>query len=291
MMEQQNISSSDISKIDCHQHFWQLSRGDYHWLTPELTLLYTDYLPVNLSQELTDSNVTETILVQAAETEAETLFLLELAHKNTFVAGVVGWVDMESPSVLLTLTTFANDPYFKGIRPMLQSIEDVDWILQDRFNPIFEFLVANNLSFDALVKEQHLANIHLIAKRYPSLKVVINHCAKPSINRPPSVRWKEQLNIFKSLENVSIKFSGLLTEAPIGDVNLQQLIPYFDYVMSVFGASRIMWGSDWPVLKLNGDYALWVNLTDKLLKKFSPKEQQKIWSKNAQDFYNLPSLR
>lgn len=291
MMKQQGSSCRQFSKIDCHQHFWQLSRGDYHWLTPELSLLYKDYLPSDLSQAITNSKVNETILVQAAETEAETSFLLELAHKTVFVSGVVGWVDMESPTVLSTLAAFSKDPYFKGIRPMLQDIEDENWILQDRFHSIFEFLVANNLSFDALVKDQHLTNIQHIAKKYPLLKIVINHCAKPNINKPPSVYWKIQLNAFKALDNVFIKFSGLLTEASLGEVTLKQLSPYFEHILSVFGANRIMWGSDWPVLKLNGDYNVWVNLTDKLLQQCSLNEQKKIWADNAQGFYNLSPLR
>jgi L-fuconolactonase len=286
-----NLIKGDVAKVDSHQHFWQLIRGDYQWLTPELTLLYRDYLPKDLSQELINTNVGETIVVQASDTEAETQFLLEVADKTDFVAGVVGWVDMESPTALSSLQAFSQNPYFKGIRPMLQDIDDENWVLQDKFNPIFEFLVANNLSFDALIKDQHLTNIQLIAKRYPLLKIVINHCAKPNINKPPSVYWKIQLSAFKTLENVSIKFSGLLTEASQGEVTLKQLSPYFEHIILVFGVKRIMWGSDWPVLKLNGDYTLWLNLTDKLLQKHSLIDQENILARNARNFYSLSPLK
>jgi L-fuconolactonase len=287
-MFKQSYLKDDVEKIDSHQHFWQLTRGDYQWLTPELTLLYRDYLPEDLSQELISTNVSETIVVQASNTEAETQYLLNIADKTPFVAGVVGWVDMESSTALSSLEKFSQNPYFKGIRPMLQDIDDESWILQDKFNPIFEFLVINNLSFDALVKEIHLTNIQTLAKKHPSLKIVINHCAKPQIDKLPSAHWKVQMSGFEALENVSVKLSGLLTESSKNVVTNEQLAPYVTQILSVFGAKRILWGSDWPVLNLNGDYKMWVNLTKELLRDYPIEDEQNIWSNNARNFYNLP---
>lgn len=290
-MLQQNVIKDDITKIDSHQHFWLLARGDYSWLTPELTQLYHDYLPEHLAQALVSTNVNKTIVVQASDTEAETAFLLDLAEKTDFIAGVVGWVDMQSPNVLATLTRFSQNSYFKGIRPMLQDIDEVDWILQDKFAPVFDYLMANHLSFDALVREHQLSNIQVLARKYPALNIVINHCAKPHIDNKPSVYWSQQIEAFKTLENVFIKLSGVVTEASKGQVRVAQLTPYFETIMSVFGSNRIMWGSDWPVLKLNGDYEMWVNLTHSLLAQCSLEEQQNIWANTAQNFYKLSTQR
>jgi L-fuconolactonase len=281
------LTSTGISKVDSHQHFWQLSRGHYNWLKPELTVLYKDFLPKQLERELYENEVSQTILVQAEESEDEIHFMLAIAEVNKFVAGVVGWVDMEAPNVLEKLTHFGESKYFKGIRPMLQNIDDVNWILKDEFTPIFEFMIKKQLTFDALIKDIHISNINIFAQRHPDLSIVINHCAKPDLSKAPTDFWKNSLNNVAACKNVYIKLSGLLTEAPQGQVNVDVIQPYFDHVMAVFDSDRIMWGSDWPVIKLNGDYDTWVSLTQSLLKNHSFQDKHKIWTGNAQKFYRL----
>lgn len=289
-MKTNNGMLNNRLKIDSHQHFWQLSRNDYPWLTPDLKVLYQDFLPENLTEELSVSNVSETILVQAAESEAETQFLLELANTTEFVSGVVGWVDMESPEVINQLKAFAKNAYFKGIRPMLQDLSDVSWILDDKYSPIFEYLSANHLSFDALIRTQHLSHIYALGKRYPTLKIVINHCAKPDVNARLPSAWETQISQFKGVNNVFVKLSGLVTEAANEDVSKEQLAPYFNHILATFGATRIMWGSDWPVLKLNGSYSTWCHLSEALLSECNSNEQQNIWANNARVFYRLSSV-
>lgn len=118
--------------IDSHQHVWQLSRGDYGWLTPELTSLYRDFLPNDIEPLFKELGIHGSILVQAAPTVAETQFLLDLAAQHEFILGVVGWVDMESPEAPQQIKQFAKSPYFLGIRPMIQDIQDVNWMLKKR---------------------------------------------------------------------------------------------------------------------------------------------------------------
>ncbi|UUO25698.1 amidohydrolase [Colwellia sp. M166] len=278
-----------MERVDSHQHFWQLSRDDYHWLTPELALLYKDFLPQHLAPTLEHQGISQTILVQAAATEEETHFLLEIAERTNFVAGVVGWIDMEDAKAITTLARLAHNPYFKGIRPMLQDIDDVNWILKDKFNPIFEFMAKKHLTFDALVNDVHLSNIKSIADRHPTLKIVIDHCAKPNLAMPPSRFWQRRITSIASCKNVYIKMSGLLTEAPQGQVDASIIQPYVDHISQEFGPNRIMWGSDWPVIKLNGDYDTWVELTQVLLNNYQDEEKRKIWADNARTFYQLPS--
>ncbi|MEI6894437.1 MAG: amidohydrolase family protein [Colwellia sp.] len=282
------LIKTDFSKVDSHQHFWQLSRGDYGWLTHELTGIYKDFLPEHLAPELTTKGFSQTILIQAADTEEETLFLLEIANNTKFVAGVVGWVDLADPLAIAKLQNLAQDSYFKGIRPMLQDIDDVHWILQDEFTPVFQFMAEKKLTFDALIKDTHLSNIHILAERHPTLNIVINHCAKPDLSREPSEFWQQKLTDISSCKNIYIKLSGLLTEAPTGQVSIERIQPYFDHIMDVFGSDRIMWGSDWPVIKLNGDFKTWVSLTQSLLKHHSFEDKRKIWADNARIFYRLP---
>jgi L-fuconolactonase len=279
----------NIARVDSHQHFWQLSRGDYHWLTPELSVLYQDFLPGQLAPDLEQQSINQTILVQAAATEEETHFLLKIAENTRFVAGVVGWIDMEDVNAITTLERLAQNPYFKGLRPMLQDIDDVNWILNDKFNPIFEYMAKKQLTFDALVNDVHLSNIKSIANRHTRLKIVIDHCAKPNLSTPLSRFWERHITSIASCKNVYIKLSGLLTEAPHGQVDANIIQPYVDHIIQEFGPNRIMWGSDWPVLKVNGNYDSWIELTQLLLSKYTDEDKHKIWADNARKFYQLPS--
>lgn len=283
------LIKTNIARVDSHQHFWQLSRGDYNWLTPELEVLYKDFLPEQLAPMLPANDVSQTILIQAADTEKETHFLLDIAKNTEFVTGVVGWIDMEAPLAVSKLESLTKNPYFKGIRPMLQDIDDVNWVLQDKFTPLFEFMANNYLTFDALIRDVHLPNIHILACRHPTLSIVIDHCAKPDLSKQPSDFWKNRLVDIAACKNVFIKLSGLLTEAPQGQINKDVIQPYFDYIINIFSVDRIMWGSDWPVVNINGDYDTWVSLTQSLLKNYSFKDKRKIWADNAQDFYRLAS--
>lgn len=274
--------------IDSHQHFWQLSRGDYDWLTADLTKLYQDFLPADY-QAVTNQQVKQTVLVQAAATEQETEFMLQLAEQHSFIAGVVGWVDMEQATskVCQRLDQFAQHPSFKGIRPMLQDIDDVDWILNPAFKPIFEHLERLNLTFDALVHTEHLENIYFLASRHPRLKIVIDHCAKPNIASQQFDLWAERIGMFAKLPNVFVKVSGLPTEANANQQEARFFAPYFQHIYQVFGSTRMMWGSDWPVVNINSDFASWLDTSQQLVTPLSAQEQQDLFVDSAKHFYNL----
>jgi L-fuconolactonase len=277
-------------RIDSHQHFWQLSRGDYAWLTPELELLYKDFLPDALAPLLEQSQVDKTILVQAAATTAETDFMLKVASETEFVAGVVGWVDMECLNALAHIEHFSQSPYFKGIRPMIQEIEDINWMLKDELAPVFELLIAKNLTFDALVLPQHLDALYILLKRYPVLNVVIDHGGKPAVCaytvNNSSHEWYEKIAKIASETSAFCKLSGLVTEAGI-DPNYEPLAPYMEHLLVCFGVKCLMWGSDWPVVNLSSDYHRWTKQVDTFTEALTVSEQQAIWSTTAQKFYKI----
>lgn len=273
-------------RIDSHQHFWQLSRGDYSWLTPEFEILYRDYLPNELLPLLQQNNIAKTVLVQAASTIAETEFMLRLAMENEFIAGVVGWVDMASDMAIPQLETFRKNAFFKGLRPMIQDIEDTQWMLREELAPVFEYLIGNNLTFDALVLPEHLDTLYILLKRYPSLRVVIDHGAKPSIAENSSSKWFETIALIASETSAFCKLSGLVTEAGVNP-NFEQLAPYMEHLLVCFGAERLMWGSDWPVVDTSSNYHNWVKQVEEFLTPLSSREQQSIWAASAQKFYQL----
>jgi L-fuconolactonase len=281
-------------RIDSHQHFWRLSRGDYDWLTKDLGVLYRDFMPVDIKNELAYTNVSETIVVQAAETLAETEFMFLQAYTQHFVSGVVGWVDMEHPKVLSQLSWFMENPYFKGVRPMIQDIDDVDWILKPELTKVFEFLEKNSLSFDALVLPKHLINLQKLLIRHPKLKVVIDHGGKPQIAKALGMEiedsvnqeWAVNMKQLSKNKNVFCKLSGLVTEAG-NDANFGDIEPYMAHLHNCFGATRLMWGSDWPVVNLTSDYYSWFEIATTFINKLPIKEQESIWSGAAKEFYKL----
>ncbi len=274
-------------RIDSHQHFWSLQRGDYHWLTPALDTLYRDFLPPDLQPMLQPAGVGRTILVQAATSVAETDYLLSLAGKHAFIAGVVGWVDMDDPATALEdLRRLQGNHSLLGVRPMIQDIADPDWMLRDHLTPIFEQLIAANLRFDALVLPAHLQNLRRLLDRHPRLACVIDHAAKPAIASASWQPWADDMAALAASTNCYCKLSGLLTEAG-ARTDDAALRPYVEHLLECFGAQRLMWGSDWPVLTLASCYGDWVQQSERLLQHLGVVEQEAIFGTTAKLFYGL----
>ena len=272
--------------IDSHQHFWQLARGDYGWLTEESGSIYRDFQPGDLQPLLAEAGVARTVVVQAAPTAAETEYLLELAAQTSFVAGVVGWVDMEAPGAADAIARLAGDPWLKGIRPMIQDIEDFEWMLKPELDNAFRSLVENHLCFDALVKPPHLSNLLTLLKRYPDLKVVIDHGAKPDIARSGFAAWAQPIAVLAGETGAYCKLSGLLTEAG-PNAGYDELAPFMSHLLDCFGAERLLWGSDWPVLNLAGNYQQWQGITQQFISSLCSEAQSDIMGGNCTRFYNL----
>lgn len=273
--------------IDSHQHYWKLSRGDYNWLTPDMVPLYQDFLPKSLKPCLDRNGIVGTVVVQAAATEDETRFLLDLAKSDPTILGVVGWVDFEAKDVARRLERLVDygEGYLKGVRPMIQDIGDTTWVGSSAIDAAFHALADMDLTFDALVKPIHLPTLHARLQRHSSLKTIIDHCAKPNIAQNSRSRWSSDLARLAELPNVYCKLSGLVTETgPHWDFT--ELRPYIADVRYHFGAERLMWGSDWPVLKLKTCYSSWIEGV-KEHQKWSQEEFHKIFYQNAVDFYNL----
>lgn len=276
-------------KIDCHQHYWKLSRGDYSWLTSDLQPLYRDYLPEDLQPELGRFQIGGTILVQAADTLEETEFLLKLAESHPTILGVVGWIDMAASNASSLLENLAKHPSFLGVRPMIQDIPDVDWMLKGKLTPAFETLIALGLTFDALVLPQHLKNLLTLCRKHPQLKVVVDHAAKPPIRESLIDEWARDIAAVAGNTNAHCKLSGLLTEAPPNST-LATLEPYIDPLFDSFGPQRIMWGSDWPVVNMSNDYASWYQMAEEYVNRKLPEYYRSIFGETAALFYGIPAL-
>lgn len=271
-------------RIDAHQHFWRLDRGDYGWLTPDLAPIYRDFEPGDLAPELANAGIDRTILVQAAPTIAETRFMLEIAARTPFVAGVVGWVDFAAPDAAAVIADLAADPLLVGLRPMIHDIDDPEWMLLPALAPAFTALQEHGLVFDALVKPPHLAPLLTLAQRYPDLPIVIDHGAKPLISVGLLDPWRDGMAALAALPNVACKLSGLVTEAG-PEWSVERLRPYTDHLIATFGPDRLIFGSDWPVCTLAVSYQAWVEVAEALTGKLTVSDGAAIFGGNAERIY------
>ena len=274
--------------IDAHQHFWRLARGDYRWLKADDSALYRDYLPSDLAPLLSENGIQATVLIQAAATEAETQFLLQLAQAHSFVAGVVGWTDFEAVDVGTRIAKLRADggDKLKGLRPMIQDIGDPDWILQANVDTAFEEMLGCDLAFDALVIPSQLDSLRKRLLRHPGLRAVLDHAGKPDIANEGFDGWAEDLMRLARDTNVYCKLSGLMTQAGPAQPH-DKLDPYVAHIFACFGPQRVLWGSDWPVLNRAGTYAVWLAESRKLVKRFAGENEGDVFRDNAASFYRL----
>ena len=271
-------------RIDSHQHFWKIERGDYGWLTEALGPIYRDFGPDDLAPLLAHNGVDKTIIVQAAPTIAETHYLLGIAAKTPFVAGVVGWADFEASDVARTIADLATDPLLVGLRPMIHDIPDDDWMLHPSLAPAYRTLIEHDLVFDALVQPRHLSLLQNLLRLYPKLSVVVDHAAKPFIRSQTLDPWRADMRAIAAHPNAMCKISGMATEAS-PDWSAADLKPYVDHLLESFGPQRLLWGSDWPVLNLAGTYGRWMEAILELLAPLSGSEREAILGGNAARIY------
>ena len=267
--------------IDSHQHFWQVGRFDYPWMSSDLGVLYRDYLPADFAPILERNGIEKTVLVQASNSVAETRWLLELADANPFIAGFVGWVD------LTQLDELPAHPKFKGVRHLVESEPNDDWLIQPAVLSGLKKLSAHECTYDLLVHTRHLRYVPQVVESCPELQFVIDHMAKPPIARNEIRAWAEAMKPVAAFPDVYCKLSGLVTEANWTSWQLADLRPYVDYALDLFGTDRIMFGSDYPVCLLAASYDSVLESFQELLKDLSDDDRDKIFSSNAQRFYRL----
>ena len=272
--------------VDAHQHYWNPNRGDYGWMPKDHPMLAKPYGPAELAASLAQYGIGQTVLVQAADSVHETEYMLGIADATDTVGGVVGWVDFERPGDLVHLKRLAKHPKFKGVRPMIQDIEDVDWMLREDVQWGYRGLIELDLSFDALGFPRHLDNFHRLLTGYPEMRVVIDHCMKPQIRDQAFEDWAAGMARLARDTGAFVKFSGLVTEANDG-WGIEDLRPYADHVIQSFGPDRVMWGSDWPVCQLQASYAQWRDVAGALTAGLSEAERARIFGGTATEFYRL----
>jgi L-fuconolactonase len=280
-------AATTLGYVDAHHHVWSLARGDYGWLKPDLAPIYRDFTLDDLEPLREAAGISTSVLVQAAPTVAETRFLLDVAAASDgVVKGVVGWVDLAAADAIPMLTRLARNPLLKSVRPMLQDLPDPSWILRADVGRALAALPRLGLRFDALVRPAQLPALLPMLDRHPDLAVVIDHAAKPDIAGGMWEPWARSMRAAAENPRVRCKLSGLVTEAG-PKWTIDTLRPYFDFLLECFGAQRLMWGSDWPVVNCGSSYQQWYAATIALMSGLTPQERTAIMGGTARKFYGL----
>lgn len=276
-------------RVDAHQHVWDLERLAYPWLTPEAGRLWRTFSGEELEPWLRAAGIDRTVLVQAASSLAETHFLLETADRFPWVGAVVGWLPLEDPDATVRwLEVLSRHPKFRGVRHQIHDEADPDWVVGERVLESLSAVAAAGLPFDLVaVYPRHLCHVPTLAERVPGLTLVIDHLAKPPIAHGRFHPWAEELARAGAYPQVCAKVSGLNTAARPDAWSAKDLMPYVDHALSVFGADRLMFGSDWPVCTLAGDYGRVWRETLAVLARYGPAERDAILGATAARIYRI----
>jgi L-fuconolactonase len=273
--------------IDSHQHFWNYEPVKHSWIDDEMAVIRRDFTPEDLQKVYQENGVDGCVAVQADQTLAETDFLIDLASKNDFIKGIVGWVDLRNEAVETDLERYSHQPKVKGFRHVVQGESDHNFLLRPNFLRGISALEKYNYVYDILIFPHQLGATLEFVKRFPNIKFVIDHIAKPYIKDGFYEGWANQMKAIAKHDNVYCKVSGMITEADYKTWTESQLHPYIDLVFNAFGTNRIMYGSDWPVCLVAGNYAQVKNIVTNYIADFSADEKATIMGKNAIQFYNL----
>ncbi len=278
-----------MAVIDAHQHFWDPERVSYPWLATAYPELNRRYGFDDLAPFLSASGVAATVLVQSEDDEADNDLMLEIASRHQEIAGIVAWAPLQEPLALEeTIARLRTTDKFVGVRVLIHNRPDPDWIVREDVLEGLSVLEQHDLTFDVVaVLERHLELVPVIAERFPKLRLVIDHLAKPPLGRDLAP-WSERLRRAAAHPNVFAKVSGLYPAQ--GDRHpwtVDDIRPAFDTALDAFGAERLMFGSDWPICEVAGGYLLITRALLELASGLSHTERSALRGDTAVRCYGL----
>ena len=273
--------------IDSHQHFWIYEAEKHAWIDDDMKVIRKDFMPEDLKLVYQNNGIDGCVAVEADQTLAQTDFLLDLAEKNNFIKGVVGWADLRASNINDVLKQYSQFPKLKGFRHVVQAEADHNFMLRPDFLNGIAALEKYNYTYDILIFPHQLGAALELVRRFPNQKFIIDHIAKPYIKDGFYDGWATLMKAIGEHKNVYCKLSGMTTEADYNNWTPEQIEPYMQLVLNSFGANRILFGSDWPVCLVAGNYTKTKELVTNFIAKLSSEEQAAIMGGNAIKFYSL----
>jgi L-fuconolactonase len=274
-------------RIDSHQHFWKYDPVRYDWIDDSMSVIQKDFLPEDLAPILEANDFDGCITVQSHQSEQENEFQLANADKHSFIKGVVGWIDLQSPTIEERLDYYQQFEKLKGFRHILQGESQRDFMLRPDFLKGISLLKKYGYTYDVLILPDQLKYTAEFVSLFPDQRFVIDHIAKPNIKQKELNSWQKDIEAVSKFENVYCKVSGMVTEADWQNWQPADFNNYLEVVTNSFGTKRLMYGSDWPVCKIAADYGQVVDIVKNYFSAFSQTEQQAFFGGNAIEFYNI----
>lgn len=275
-------------KVDAHQHFWLYSKEEYDWIGENENVIKRDFLPQHLLPLLNFNNLDACVAVQARQTKQETDWLIYLAQEFDFIKGVVGWIDLKADDLQQQLLPYKNNHKLKGFRHVLQGESDPMFMLNEKFINGLNTLAKHYYVYDLLIFAHQLPQSLLLIEKLPHLPIVIDHIAKPNIFTGKGFQqWQKYMQAIAEYPNVYCKVSGMVTEADVNNWQKEDFERYLAVVFEAFSPQRVMYGSDWPVCLLGGDYAEIKAIVESFVSTHYPEYEAQIFGGNAIKFYRL----
>ena len=289
------MAMSKEELIDSHQHLWVMSEREYSWIEPSYGPLFDDFTPERLAPEIPASGVTSSILVQAADSYEDTFYMLDVAAHSDFVRAVVAWVPFDRPKeARAAIDIFAKNPLVKGFRNLSHDFSnpkynnDDAWILRPAVLETLSYIEKAGLTMDYVsVNPAQTKNVVTLAKKFPKLKIIVDHFAKPPIAAKEMEPWASSMKEIAAFPNVYTKLSGLNTASDLENWTVADWQPYVDLMVETFGVERIMMGGDWPVIVLGNTYVEVWKAQLEVIEKLSSDQKAWLKSKTAKSVYNL----
>lgn len=273
--------------IDSHQHFWTFDPIRDSWITDDMSVIQRNFYPEDLQPTLQQNGINACVAVQADQSLAETRFLLDLATKNDFVKAVVGWIDLQADNIDEQLSEWKSEKKLAGFRHVLQAEPDLEYMLRPHFLRGISKLKKHGFTYDILIFPKHLATAQKFVAQFPDQPFVLDHIAKPYIKAGLIDDWERDIRDLSKFKNLQCKVSGIITEADWKTWTYEQIKPYLDVVFDAFGTDRIMFGSDWPVCLVAGEYSEAKGIIETYTQGFSASEKAKVFGENAARFYGI----
>jgi L-fuconolactonase len=264
--------------LDAHAHLWKRDRTPQPWIDPaSMAGINRDFWIDDLADVQRQTGVTGSILVQSSNSSQETVDLLELAGTGP-VIGVIGWIDLEGD--VLADVSALHTQHLVGIRHLAHQDPDPHWLARPGLD--FAALAALHLPFDLVVRPDQLQTAAQTVAANPRTSFVLDHLGNPPISSGDLDQWRRGLSQLAALENVVTKLSGITLQANWANWSINDLREPVETALELFGASRMMFGSDWPLVGIASTAPSWIDIVRELV---PAEHHDAVFSENARRVY------